>query len=265
MASEAGVLDIPSDRNCLQGPPAAGPHVPGRYATGPHHRRRRDQAQPRRRATRIANGSSENQVQLADLPDLPAPTDTARTAKARTAKASSVKASTAKVQWARDDSLLKLERAFGYTLEDLRIIMAPMATDGQEPVGSMGNDAPLAVLSDRPQLLYNYFKQLFAQVTNPPLDAIREEIITSMITTIGSARETCSTRRREQCRLLRLEHADPHRRGPGEDQGARPSRPQEPHAFDSCSAAPTASKGCGNGSTSCDARLPPPSTKASRS
>ncbi len=64
--------------------------------------------------------------------------------------------------------------------------MAPMATDGQEPIGSMGNDTPLAVLSDRPQLLYNYFKQLFAQVTNPPLDAIREEIITSMITTIGS-------------------------------------------------------------------------------
>ncbi|HEV7222656.1 MAG TPA: glutamate synthase central domain-containing protein, partial [Pirellulales bacterium] len=66
---------------------------------------------------------------------------------------------------ATDESLRRLQRAFGYTLEDLRIIMAPMATDGYEPVGSMGNDAPLAVLSDRPQLLYNYFKQLFAQVT----------------------------------------------------------------------------------------------------
>ena len=63
--------------------------------------------------------------------------------------------------------------------------MAPMAQDGNEAVGSMGNDAALAVLSDRPQLLYNYFKQLFAQVTNPPVDCIREEIIMSMDTTIG--------------------------------------------------------------------------------
>ena len=64
--------------------------------------------------------------------------------------------------------------------------MAPMAADGNEAVGSMGNDAALAVLSDRPQLLYNYFKQLFAQVTNPPVDCIREEIIMSMETTIGA-------------------------------------------------------------------------------
>src|SRR5437764_9502165 len=63
--------------------------------------------------------------------------------------------------------------------------MAPMAKDGNEAVGSMGNDAALAVLSDRPQLLYNYFKQLFAQVTNPPVDSIREEIIMSMMTTVG--------------------------------------------------------------------------------
>jgi glutamate synthase (ferredoxin) len=84
------------------------------------------------------------------------------------------------------DGVLLLQRAFGYTTEDLRILMAPMAADGNEAVGSMGNDAALAVLSDRPQLLYNYFKQLFAQVTNPPVDAIREEIIMSMETTIGS-------------------------------------------------------------------------------
>jgi len=103
-----------------------------------------------------------------------------------------------------DQPLLKLQRAFGYTLEDLRIIMGPMAVDASEPVGSMGNDTPLAVLSDRPQLLYNYFKQLFAQVTNPPLDAIREEIITSLITTIGCEgnllEETPA-----QCELLRLD------------------------------------------------------------
>src|SRR6185436_888001 len=82
--------------------------------------------------------------------------------------------------------LLKWQQAFGYTLEDLRIIMGPMAANGEEPLGSMGNDTPLAVLSEKPQLLYNYFKQLFAQVTNPPLDAIREELVTSMSTTIGA-------------------------------------------------------------------------------
>ncbi|MCX7432329.1 MAG: glutamate synthase large subunit [Planctomycetia bacterium] len=101
-------------------------------------------------------------------------------------------------------SLLELQRAHGYTLEDLKVIIGPMATDGAEPSGSMGNDTPLAVLSDRPQLLANYFKQLFAQVTNPPLDAIREEIITSMITTIGSEGNLLDSKP-EQCRLLRLE------------------------------------------------------------
>ncbi|MBI3839344.1 MAG: glutamate synthase large subunit, partial [Planctomycetia bacterium] len=103
-----------------------------------------------------------------------------------------------------EEPLLKLQRTFGYTLEDLKILMAPMATDGQEAVGSMGNDTPLAVLSDRPQLLYNYFKQLFAQVTNPPLDAIREEIITSLVTTIGSEGNLLAEKP-EQCGLLRLE------------------------------------------------------------
>ena len=81
--------------------------------------------------------------------------------------------------------MLLRQQAFGYTFEDLRILMAPMAASGNEAVGSMGNDAALAVLSDKPQLLYNYFKQLFAQVTNPPIDGIREELIMSMETTIG--------------------------------------------------------------------------------
>jgi glutamate synthase (ferredoxin) len=101
-------------------------------------------------------------------------------------------------------SLLELQRAYGYTLEDLRVIIGPMATAGAEPIGSMGNDTPLAVLSDRPQVLANYFKQLFAQVTNPPLDAIREEIITSMITTIGSEGNLLAATP-AQARLLRLE------------------------------------------------------------
>ena len=86
------------------------------------------------------------------------------------------------------DSLLQQQQVFGYTLEDLRIIIEPMAATGAEPVGSMGNDAALAVLSDRPQLVFNYFKQLFAQVTNPPLDAIREELVTSTESFIGSER-----------------------------------------------------------------------------
>ena len=76
--------------------------------------------------------------------------------------------------------------AFGYTFEDQRLLMAPMAREGVEAVGSMGNDTPLAVLSQRPRLLYDYFKQLFAQVTNPPIDSIREEIITSSDVWLGS-------------------------------------------------------------------------------
>jgi glutamate synthase (ferredoxin) len=82
-------------------------------------------------------------------------------------------------------TVLQRQQAFGYTHEDLRFLMLPMANDGTEAVGSMGNDAALAVLSDKPQLLFNYFKQLFAQVTNPPVDCIREECIMSMDTTIG--------------------------------------------------------------------------------
>ncbi|HKQ80648.1 MAG TPA: glutamate synthase large subunit [Steroidobacteraceae bacterium] len=84
------------------------------------------------------------------------------------------------------DTLLQRQIAFGYTFEDERIVLAPMARDGVEAVGSMGNDTPLAVLSSKPRLLYDYFKQLFAQVTNPPIDCIREEIITSAETRLGS-------------------------------------------------------------------------------
>ena len=82
-------------------------------------------------------------------------------------------------------SLLQLQHAFGYTNEDIKLLVSPMAGVGQEALGSMGTDTPLACLSDRPQLLYNYFKQLFAQVTNPPLDAIREELVTSLFTWLG--------------------------------------------------------------------------------
>ena len=83
------------------------------------------------------------------------------------------------------DSVLRRQQLFGYTHEELKIIVAPMARSGAEPLGSMGTDTPLAVLSDRPRLLFDYFAQLFAQVTNPPLDAIREEIVTSVASTVG--------------------------------------------------------------------------------
>ncbi|MBF0529284.1 MAG: glutamate synthase subunit alpha, partial [Deltaproteobacteria bacterium] len=84
------------------------------------------------------------------------------------------------------DRLLERQRAFGYTREDLEIIIKPMVMEGKEPVGSMGDDTPLAVLSDDPRLLFNYFKQLFAQVTNPPIDPIREELVMSLTTYLGS-------------------------------------------------------------------------------
>lgn len=86
-----------------------------------------------------------------------------------------------------NDQIFKYQKAFGYSSEDLENIIAPMALDGKEPVGSMGTDTPLAVLSDQPQHLSSYFKQLFAQVTNPPIDPIRERLVMSLATFVGSA------------------------------------------------------------------------------
>ena len=100
-------------------------------------------------------------------------------------------------------TVLQRQQAFGYTHEDLRILMAPMAQRGEEPVGSMGNDAALAVLSEKPRLLYDYFKQLFAQVTNPPLDAIREELVTQIETPLGPERNLLKPGP-ESCRMLKL-------------------------------------------------------------
>jgi glutamate synthase (ferredoxin) len=101
--------------------------------------------------------------------------------------------------------LTQLQQAFGYTFEDLRVIMAPMADKGVEPVGSMGDDTPLAVLSDKPQPLYNYFKQLFAQVTNPPIDAIREELIVATEAMLGSEGNLLAAEPQD-CRRLKLQH-----------------------------------------------------------
>src|SRR5690606_27926030 len=84
------------------------------------------------------------------------------------------------------DTLLQRQLAFGYTFEDQRLLLTPMARDGVEAIGSMGNDTPLAALSARPRLIYDYFKQLFAQVTNPPIDCIREELITASEVWLGA-------------------------------------------------------------------------------
>ncbi|HEX8796210.1 MAG TPA: glutamate synthase large subunit [Polyangiaceae bacterium] len=94
-------------------------------------------------------------------------------------------------------------RAHGYTREDLRVLLTPMATAGEEPLGSMGNDAPLAVLSERPQLLFRYFKQQFAQVTNPPIDPIREKLVMTLTSCVGGEGNLLVETPR-QCRLLEL-------------------------------------------------------------
>lgn len=103
------------------------------------------------------------------------------------------------------NTVLQRQQAFGYTFEDLRVILGPMARDGVQPLGSMGTDTPLAVLSNKPQLLYSYFKQLFAQVTNPPIDPIREEIITSTDTMLGSEANLLKPTP-ESCRMIKLPH-----------------------------------------------------------
>ena len=96
-----------------------------------------------------------------------------------------VKIEAEKEEAVRLDDLTLRQKAYGYTYEDIQKNLVPLAIDGKDPLGSMGNDTPLAVLSDRPQSLFNYFKQLFAQVTNPPIDAIREHVVTSTMTYLG--------------------------------------------------------------------------------
>jgi len=103
------------------------------------------------------------------------------------------------------ETVLQRQQAFGYTFEDLRFILGPMGSDGVQPLGSMGTDTPLAVLSNKPQLVYNYFKQLFAQVTNPPIDPIREENITSTETMVGSEGNLLKPTP-ESCRMIKLPH-----------------------------------------------------------
>jgi glutamate synthase (NADPH) large chain len=159
MASEVGVLDIPPESIRLKERLHPGriflvDTAEGRIVDDEEIKARLAAEHP------YAEWLRDNLVALADLPAHPVP--------------------------APDHDTVRIRQvAFGYTHEDLRIVLAPMAGQGEEPVGSMGTDTALAVLSDRPRLLYDYFKQLFAQVTNPPLDAIREALVTSMESTIG--------------------------------------------------------------------------------
>ena len=160
MASEAGVLDIPPEDVV-----AKGRLQPGRMFLVDTEQGRIIPDDELKAAITGAHPYEQwVRESLVNLADLPAP-DT--------------------VILPDHETVLRRQEVFGYTTEDVRLIINAMATTGADPIGSMGNDAPLAVLSERPQLLYNYFKQLFAQVTNPPVDAIREEIIMATDRSIG--------------------------------------------------------------------------------
>ncbi len=104
----------------------------------------------------------------------------------------------------RFEDIANRQKTFGYTFEDIRFILGPSAESGKQPLGSMGNDAPLAVLSDQSQTLYNYFKQLFAQVTNPPIDPIREELVTASVTFIGSEGDLINPGP-DSCKMIKFE------------------------------------------------------------
>ncbi len=160
LASEVGVLDLPPDHVVAKGRLAPGRMFLvdtelGRIVTDDELKEELAKAQPYRQWV------NQNAIRLDDLPAPPY------------------------VHKSNPTTVVSRQRAFGYTTEDLKLLLQPMATSGAEAIGSMGTDTPLAVLSSRPQLLYNYFKQLFAQVTNPPVDGIREELIMSATTTIG--------------------------------------------------------------------------------
>ena len=113
--------------------------------------------------------------------------------------------------------LLDRQQTFGYTQEDLKLLMTPMAAQGEEAVGSMGTDTPISALSDKPKLLFTYFKQNFAQVTNPPIDPIREEIVMSLVSIIGPRPNLFDLEGIVAHQAARSAPADPDQRGPGED------------------------------------------------
>jgi len=178
MASETGVLEIPAEKIVQKGR-----LQPGRMfiASLEEHRIIPDDEIKARtcREQPYAEWIAKNKILLKDL-------ELARDLKQPPTKSVRVK-----------------QQVFGYSLEDLRILMAPMAVNGEQPLGSMGQDAPLACLSDKPQNLFNYFHQLFAQVTNPPIDPIREELVMSLLTYVGGE-DNLLLPKPEHCRVIQL-------------------------------------------------------------
>src|SRR5438067_11818581 len=180
MASEVGVLDIPAEEILLKERLHPGrlflvDTVQGRIVSDDEVKRELAAAQP------YGRWLADHLVDIEDLPDAP------------------------HLPPFSHERIVQRQQLFGYTQEDLAILLGPMAMKGEEPVGSMGTDTSLAVLSDRPRLLYDYFKQLFAQVTNPPLDAIREELVTTMESTVGPEGNLLEARP-ESCRQIKIKY-----------------------------------------------------------
>jgi len=171
MASETGVLDIPASEVKEKGRLQPGRMFEVDFESGLIIG---DEELKRELANRQPYGQwlQENKLTLDDLPSV------------GSVNAGHLNGS-GRLELDNAAELRQQQRVFGYTTEELRMLTAPMSINGAEAVGSMGNDAPLAVLSDKNQILFNYFKQLFAQVTNPPLDAIREDLVTSLQAFIG--------------------------------------------------------------------------------
>ncbi len=180
LASEAGVAEFPPEKIRRKGRLRPGhmfliDTVEGRIITDNEVKSRVARQKPYRRWL------EENKIELRGLFDAP------------------------KLVKSDSETIAQRMRAFGYTREELKMILTPMAVNGQEPVGSMGNDTPLAVLSDKPKLLFNYFKQLFAQVTNPAIDPLREGLVMSLMTFTGKKRNILNETP-QHCRQLKLPH-----------------------------------------------------------
>ena len=179
MASEVGVLDVPPENVLVK----ERLH-PGRiFLVDTKQGRIIDDEEIKRELAAERPYEQWLSQGLVHISDLPAPPYTAPTS---------------------HETVRPRQRAFGYTTEDLQILIQPMAKGGVEEIGSMGTDTSLAVLSNRPRLLYDYFKQLFAQVTNPPLDAIREELVTDMSSTLGSEGNLLAPEP-QSCHLIRID------------------------------------------------------------
>ena len=180
LASEAGVLNIPPENVKKKGR-----LQPGKMFLVDTVEKRviSDKEIKQRLVARKPYGEwlSENQISLDQLPE------------------------PSRVHGSNHDTLLRRQRAFGYSQEDLKAVLESMAAKGEEPIASMGIDTPLACLSDRPQMLFHYFKQLFAQVTNPPIDPIREEMVMSLISYIGTERNILDETP-QNCHTLKLPH-----------------------------------------------------------